>query len=228
MAPPSIGADEFRGVDRALLQRRIDLAARDLLRNDAELGQHMAAHAGDAEFQALQVVDGLDLLAEPAAHLGAGVAAQDRMGLERLQRLVAEIGATAERPPGMLVAMVHAERRAGRIGQRRLLADVEIQRRLRHLDGRRADGVERLQAGYDLARRKGLDLEFVVGGVGDVFGEGLRRAVNGIERLRKARGQAPFDLGRRLRDRGGRNQRRRAGHGATFEKCTAFHDVLTP
>ncbi len=96
--------------------------------------------------------------------------------------------------------MVHAERRAGRIGQRRLLADVEIERRLRHLDGRGAYGIERLQAGHDLARRKGLDLKLVVGGVGHVFRKGLRRAVDGIERLRKTRGQAPLDLGRCLRD----------------------------
>jgi hypothetical protein len=88
----------------------------------------------------------------------------------------------------MLVAMVHAERRAGGIGQRRLLADVEIERGLRHLDGRGADGIERLQTGHDLAGRKGLDLEFVVGGLGDVFREGLRacrrwcRAISGSSR----------------------------------------------
>ena len=118
------------------------------------------------------------------------------MRLERFQRFVAELGAAAERPPGMLVAMVHAEGRARRIGQRRLLADVEIERRLRHLDGRRAHGIERLQAGHDLARRKGLDLKLVVGGVSDVFRKSLRRAEDGIERFWKARGQAPLDLGR--------------------------------
>src|SRR4029079_7076424 len=141
-----IRADELRGVDRPLLERRIDLTAGDLLRHDAELGKHMAAHARDTELEALEIVDGLDLLAEPAAHLRAGIAAQDRMRLERLQRLVAELGAAAERPPGMLMAMVHAERRAGGVSKRRLLADVEIERGLRHLDGRRAHRIERLQA----------------------------------------------------------------------------------
>ena len=126
------------------------------------------------------------------------------------------------------MAMVHAEGRARGIGQRRLLADVEIKRRLRHLDGCGAHGIERLQAGHDLAGRKGLDLKLVVGGISDVFGKGLRGAENGIERFWKARGQAPFDLGRTLRDRGCCNQRRRAGHGAAFEERTAFHDGLTP
>src|SRR3954471_19642569 len=126
-----VGADELRGIDCPLLERWIYIAACDLLRHDAEFGQHMAAHACDAELEALEILDRLDLLAEPAAHLRAGVAAQDRMRLEGLQRFVAKLSAAAERPPGMLVAMIHAERRAGRIGQRRLLADVEIERRLR-------------------------------------------------------------------------------------------------
>src|SRR5204862_5868770 len=98
----------------------------------------------------------------------------------------------------MLVAMIHAEGRTGGIGQRWLLADVEIERRLRHLDGRVAHGIERLQAGHDLACRKSLDLKLVVGGVSRVFRKGLRRAENGIERFWKARGQAPLDLGRGL------------------------------
>ncbi len=126
------------------------------------------------------------------------------------------------------MAMVHAKRRARRVSKRRLLADVEIERRLRDLDGRDAHGIERLQAGHDLACRKRLDLKLVVGGLRDIFRKGLRRAVDGIERLRKARRQTPLDLGHRLRDRRCRNQRRRAGHGAAFEKRTAFHDVITP
>src|SRR3954447_10092009 len=80
--------------------------------------------------------------AEPAAHLGAGIAAEDGMRLERLQRLIGEVGAAAEMPPGFLMAMVHAERRAGGIGQRRLLADVEIERGLRHVDRSGADRIE--------------------------------------------------------------------------------------
>jgi hypothetical protein len=128
----------------------------------------------------------------------------------------------------MLMAMIHAEGRARRIGQRRLLADVEIERRLRHLDGRVAHGIERLQAGHDFARRKGLDLKLVVGGISDVFRKGLRGAEDGIERFWKARGQTPLDFGCTLRDRRRRNQRRRAGHSAAFEERTAFHDGLTP
>src|SRR5262249_25679746 len=44
-----VGADPFRGIDRALLQRRIDVAAGDLLRHDAELLQCLSSPAADAE-----------------------------------------------------------------------------------------------------------------------------------------------------------------------------------
>ena len=70
-----IGADPFGRIDRALFQRRIDVAAGDLLRHDAELLDHLAGKAADAHLEALEVGDRVDLLAEPAAHLHAGIAA---------------------------------------------------------------------------------------------------------------------------------------------------------
>jgi hypothetical protein len=98
-----IGADPLGGVDRALLQRRIDVAAGDLLRHDAELGEHLAGDAGDAHLQALQVGDGLDLLAEPAAHLGARVAGRHRVDVVLLVELVEELVAAALEQPGVLL-----------------------------------------------------------------------------------------------------------------------------
>ena len=44
----------FGGVDRAFFQRRIDLAAGDLLRHDAELRQHLARESADAQLEALR------------------------------------------------------------------------------------------------------------------------------------------------------------------------------
>ena len=75
-----VGADELGRIEGAALQRRIDVAGRDLLRHDAELRQHLAAEAADAELEALQVIDRVDLLAEEAAHLGAGIAAGEGGG----------------------------------------------------------------------------------------------------------------------------------------------------
>ncbi len=53
-----VGTDEFRRVDGAALERREDVAGRDLLRHDAELRQHVAAEAADAELETLQIIDG--------------------------------------------------------------------------------------------------------------------------------------------------------------------------
>src|SRR5438105_14382034 len=71
--------DPFGGVDGAFLERRIDVRTADQLRNDAELGEDQAGHAADAHLETAQVLDALDLLAIPAAHLAAGVAGEDRL-----------------------------------------------------------------------------------------------------------------------------------------------------
>ncbi len=76
-----VGADEFGGVDGATLQRGIHIARRDLLGDDAELGQHLPANASDAELQTLEVIDAVQFLAEEAAHLAAGIAGRDGVGV---------------------------------------------------------------------------------------------------------------------------------------------------
>ena len=78
--------------------------------------------------------------------------------------------------------------------KRRLLADIEIDRRLGALDGAALHRIEGLQAADELARREGLDLELVVGRLGDVAGEGLGGAEDGVELAREARGQPPAHL----------------------------------
>ena len=40
--------------------------------------QHLAWESTDAEFQSLEVINGVDLLAEPATHLAAGIASHER------------------------------------------------------------------------------------------------------------------------------------------------------
>jgi len=69
-----------------------------------------------------------------------------------------------------------------------------------HLDSTVLHGVEHLQTRNDFTARKSLDLEFVVGGFSDHLGHHLGAAMQRIERLRPARGHAPLDLRRRLRD----------------------------
>lgn len=77
-----IGPDEFGGVDHAALECREDVAGRQQLRVDAELAEHAAGQARNAHFEALEILDLFDRLAEPAGHLHAGIAGEDRHQVE--------------------------------------------------------------------------------------------------------------------------------------------------
>src|SRR5258708_12989997 len=79
-----IGANPFGRVDGALLQRRINIAGSDLLRYAAELLDRQSGKTADAEFEALEVGDFLDLLAKPSTHLSPGVGGWKRIDIELL------------------------------------------------------------------------------------------------------------------------------------------------
>src|SRR6202043_3750206 len=110
----------------SLLQRGIDIAARELLRHDADLLQHLASNSSDPEFQAGEIGNALDLLAEPAAHLGAGIAAGKTDHAEFLEELVAELHPAALIPPGILHSCIEAKRHRGIDRKCRVLADIII------------------------------------------------------------------------------------------------------
>ena len=73
-----IGADEFGGVDHAALERGEDFAGREQPDVNAERLIDAPGEAGNAHLQALEVVHLLDRLLEPAGHLHAGIATQER------------------------------------------------------------------------------------------------------------------------------------------------------
>ena len=96
------------------------------------------------------------------------------------------------------------------------------------LDGTLLHGVQRLQAGNDLTARKDADVELAAGQLAQAIGQLLGATVNGVEALREAGSQAPFDA----RQIGG-NRRRGDGGGGTggsaegslFQKITTLHLV---
>src|SRR5205085_11091908 len=98
------------GVDGALLQRRIDVAAGQLLRHGAQSGQDRSGKAADPELQALEIGGRLDFAAIPAAHLGPGVAGRNAEAIEVLQYFVEELVAARMVQPGIHLAAVEAER----------------------------------------------------------------------------------------------------------------------
>ena len=50
-----IRSDPLGGVDRAFLECRMDVTGRDLLRDHAELRQHLPAETRDAHFDAVEI-----------------------------------------------------------------------------------------------------------------------------------------------------------------------------
>ena len=90
-----------------------------------------------------------------------------------------------------------------------ILAPHVVRSGVAHLDRSAGHRVGSLQAGHDLAGRKDLNLELVVGRFGDDFGEMFGRAVQSVERLGPTCGQPPFDLRRGLGD--GRSSDRCSG-----------------
>src|SRR5262249_59522693 len=100
--------------DGALLQRGIDVAAGDLLWHHAQSLQDHAGEAANAELQTLEVLERVDLLAEPAPHLAVGGTA-DEAGDPVLgaQEFIEQLLAATMEEPGILHAAVHAERQVG-------------------------------------------------------------------------------------------------------------------
>ena len=188
-----VRADPFARVDRALLQRRIDIAARDLLRHDAELGHHPTAEAGRAHFEALEIGHRLELLAEPAEHLAAGLPAGQGHHAEAVVDLVHQLAAVAEQQPGVVLARREPEGQRSVEDHRRLLADVVAGVGLAAFHRRVGDGIEHLQAGNDLAGGKQGELELAVRKFAGDSGNRLGRPVQSVEVLGKARRQSPLD-----------------------------------
>ena len=180
-----IGADPFGAVDGALFQRRVDVAAGDLLRHDAQLLGHGAGKAAQTDLEALQVFDGVDLLAIPAAHLGTGIAARQAEQVLRRQEFVEQVDPAAVILPGVHRPGRQAEGhgRAKRPG--RILAPVIIGHGMRRIHGALAGGIGGLQAGHDLAGGEDLDLELAIGGVADHLRHHFGATIDGVERFRE-------------------------------------------
>ena len=86
-----IGSDELGGIDHAALERRKDFAGGQQPHIDAERLIDAPGEAGNAHLQALEVIDLLDRLLEPAGHLHAGIAAQERHQVESVVDLAPEL-----------------------------------------------------------------------------------------------------------------------------------------
>src|SRR5690606_18862493 len=172
-----------------------------LLRLDAEPGEHLPTHAADAELEPLQIIDRPDLLAEPAAHLRAGVAHDEAMDVERVEGLVDDLSPASDVPPRMLMARIEPERDTGSERQHRRPVGIEVGGRLRTLYRPVSHRVERPEPRGDCTRRMRLDREPAVCRLRDIAREPLRRAEDDVEPAREGRCEPPFELRFCLSDR---------------------------
>jgi hypothetical protein len=104
-----IGQRELGGVDRGLLERREDLAARQHGDRGAEVLHHPSADASETNLESPQVVRGLDFVAEPASRLRSGHATEDGVHAVRTIDLLSQRIAAALIPPRRELPGLHAE-----------------------------------------------------------------------------------------------------------------------
>ena len=218
-----IGADPFGGIDGALLERRIDVATRDLLRHGPELLQHASGESADAHLDALEILDRIDFLAEPTAHLAAGIAGEQRHAVVLCVELIQHFLAAAQRQPTLVQPLVRTERNRGAEGESRILAEIIIRGGVADFDGAVLYRVDDLKAGHDFAGGESLDLKLVVGRLGNRFRHYLTAAPQRVERLRPTGRHSPFELRHRLRDRRRGDCACGNAEAGGFQKLSTFH-----
>src|SRR5262249_49081348 len=140
-----IRADPFGCIDSAFFQGRIDIAARDLLGNGAELGKGLASPSTDPHLETAEVLNGVDLLAEPAAHLSAGVTTGDAVQTEFLAEVIEHVLAAVILEPSILLTRIQPERYGAIKREGRVLADEVISSSVTHLDSAIAQCIDGLQ-----------------------------------------------------------------------------------
>ncbi len=129
-----VRSDPFGGVDRTALQRRVDVAAGQCLRDGADARHDLAAQAGNAHLEALEVGERLHLVAKPAAHLRAGVAGREADDAVLLEERVQGVEAAAVIHPRVLLPCGEAERQCRAEAHGEVFADVIVRRRVAEFD----------------------------------------------------------------------------------------------
>src|SRR4029079_9920821 len=136
-----IRTDPFAGVDRSFFQRRIDVPSCDLLRHNAEPLQDEAGKPAHTEFEALEIVERVDLPAEPASHLRPGAAERNANEVVFLVEVGQHLAAASVIEPSIELALIHAERKPCLEHESRVLAEEIVGGRLPRLDGAVLDRV---------------------------------------------------------------------------------------
>ncbi|MCY1544065.1 hypothetical protein D9M68_799180 [compost metagenome] len=216
-------ADEFGRVQRALFERLVHVAGRHVLRHHAQLGHGLAEHAAaHAHLQALEVFDGLDFLAIPAAHLRAGVAGAGRAEVVLREEGVEQLAAVAVLFPRVVLAGREAEGNGAAEREDRVLAGEVVSGGLRHFERVGLQGIDHAECGHQLAGGVHRDFELAAGQGLDRLREHFSAAEDGVQGAGEARGQAPANRGLRMDGRGDASGQN-AGDARVFDEGTTIH-----
>ena len=161
------------GVDGAGHEVFVNLPAGQGDRRPTQFRNDIAAKARDTHLQAFKVVGGIDLLAEPAAHLNARVTGHQALQAKCAGQLVPEFLAAAEADPRVRFRVGQAERNGGIVCPAQMLAlPVVIGGvvRLRFAVGNFVESVERTDA---LSRCKVFYVNAAIGHGVDTFRQTL-------------------------------------------------------
>ena len=158
-----VGPDPLGRVDRAPLERRIDLLRGEVLDGHAQAVHDLRAQPGDAHLEAVQVRRRVDLAPEPSTHLRARVSGRQGDDVEVGEDLADELESARVVQPGVLLAGGEPEGHAGVEGQHRRLAGVVVARAVAHLDGALLHRVHHLEGRHQLVRLVDAKLEAPVG-----------------------------------------------------------------
>ena len=157
--------DPFRGIDDAALGCRQDFGSRQ--GNNADSGglEYFRGDAGDAVFEALEIIPVADDVLEPSQGLRSD--RQDRKDHDLhvqdfLVELLVQFQTAAFVHPAQKVVMIHSERAAGRAAEkagREVFSHPVGCRRVAAVDNAAVGGVQDLKSTYDRAGGEMLDLE---------------------------------------------------------------------
>ena len=186
--------DPFGAINRAAFQRRIDIAGANLLRHNAKPAQDIACKATHAEFQAAQILNRVDFLAEPTTHLAGRATKGEGPDAKRAVEFIDQFMATAIAEPGIILALIQAEGQARFKDEARVLAEMVIGRVLAAFHRAILHRIINLQGGHDFARGEDAELELAIRHFVDDFGKKLGPAEQRIKRFREGRGMAPADF----------------------------------
>ncbi len=147
--------------------------------------------ARHADLQALDVIQAVDFLVEPAAHLHGGIARRQRFHAVGCIGFVPQRLTAALAQPGVHFQGGEAERHAAEELRSRHLALPVVRGAVAHLGGAAGDGIEYLQRRHQLA--SGVDLDGQASGAHgvDALGQALGSSAQAGEVLRPGSDHLP-------------------------------------